>query len=98
MRPAKKIKLFASLPHGHSTAIKIKTTIVRNGTEVDEVIRVDNFNMNHQVDIELILYDHSVAPEGGQKGQVLSDLKDLISIANFMKLLLSEWNNFRISY
>jgi len=48
MRPRKRIKLFATLPHAHATVTRIRTTLVRNGVEVNEIIDADNFNMNHQ--------------------------------------------------
>ena len=51
MRPRKRIKLFATLPHAHATVTRIRTTLVRNGVEVNEIIDADNFNMNHQVKI-----------------------------------------------
>ena len=51
MRPRKRIKLFATLPHAHATVIGIRTIVVRNGVEVNEIINADNFNMNHQVKI-----------------------------------------------
>ena len=45
----KSIKIFASFPHAHGTAIAIHTTVVRNGREVEELVRNDNFDPNYQV-------------------------------------------------
>ena len=43
------IKLFASFLHAHNTAVAIRTTVVRDGIEIEEVERNDNFDSHHQV-------------------------------------------------
>ena len=43
------INIFASSLHAHNTAVAIHTTLVRDGIEIEEVERNDNYDTHHQV-------------------------------------------------
>ena len=47
--PGNEIRFFASSLHAHTAATGIWTKIVRNGKEVKELIRDDNYDFNFQV-------------------------------------------------
>ena len=47
--PGDEIKFFASFPHAHTVGTGIWTKIVRNGKEVKELIRDDNYDFDYQV-------------------------------------------------
>ena len=51
MQPSRSIFVIASLPHAHHSASAMRTTVVRNGTEVAEIVRDDNFDFHYQVNI-----------------------------------------------
>eukprot|EP00795_Rhopilema_esculentum_P009584 gene9584-17340_t len=58
----KSIKIFASFPHAHGSAIAIHTTVVRNGLEVEELVRNDNFDPNYQ---QTLMLNKEVEVEAG---------------------------------
>eukprot|EP00794_Sanderia_malayensis_P019866 gene19866-21808_t len=47
-RNRESIKIFASFPHMHLTGAKMRTTVVRNEKEIEDVFKVDDFNFHSQ--------------------------------------------------
>ena len=47
--PDGEVKFFASFPHAHLTGNGIWTNILRNGKEIKEVMRDENYDFNYQV-------------------------------------------------
>lgn len=43
------IKFFASFPHSHVVGTGIWTNVVRNGKEIKELIRDENYDFDYQV-------------------------------------------------